>query len=637
MALLDYYEHRVGELAEKDVHFHTIGETCESFISFFSKTKFKLYEKSKEYLDFIGGQVHLLFANSSERSMVLIQTRKQLMDELDHRAKSRKVSFCPSPAANRKQRWDNGLELKEKIKDELRNVLETSVNSPHLNQNSPHRNRFKMEKWASMKEISKDQIYSKVKRSNSMINLGQNQPRKYSIENDELKRFFSKKLPAQIPGSGGAIDQSDNDLIEFFNWVGRKSEIQFRLATPGGESYIQRPIRILHSWLQYDAEAQQIGQPENLLNLHHLQLSVLAADLRFKKILSQSILELNRRLTKKATDELLPRDPPKPRDLEQQLEPITFSLPPPEVNTAPLPVVSNPIEVRTGNEVEITQTNQKPASPPPTPLPEISVQSKPEKILQPTQIQSDQPILLTQQMALLTQMVSLMQQNMMQNSQQNFQHNTQRSQSQNSHQRTFTARNPVFPKNVEKSKKSISNFGIPLFERSKSHQPIKNVIRKPSFTRSQSTTGVQLRSSGSKKFQLLEVGKSEYQPTGSAENIAGQDRKSDRKFTFINPTKVKGHIKTKNKQKMIKLDRFLEAPIGGGAKSNSGKRVVSPRNDFYPKHYPSGPSEMLKREDKENIPENHKNISNQNIDHKKNLVLIDSDEIDRKEFLLCTN
>ena len=627
-------------MAEKDVHFHTIGETCESFISFFSKTKFKLYEKSKEYLDFIGGQVHLLFANSSERNMVLIQTRKQLMDELDHRAKSRKVSFCPSPAANRKQRWDNGLELKEKIKDELRNVLETSVNSPHRNQNSPHRNRFKMEKWASMKEISKDQIYSKVKRSNSMINLGQ-QPRKYSIENNELKRFFSKNLPTQIPGSRDTIDQSDNDLIDFFNWVERKSEIQFRLATPGGESYIQRPIRILYSWLQYDSEARKIDQSENFLNLHHLQLSVLAADLRFKKILSQSILELNRRLTKKATNELLPRDPPKPSDLEQQLEPITFSLPPPEVDSVPLPVVANPIEVRTVNEIQINSTNEKPESPQPTPLPEIPIQSESTKMppTQPThpmQIPGDQPVLLTQQMALLTQMVSIMQQNMMQNSQQNSQQNFQKSQNQS--QKTFTARNPVFPKNAVKSKKSIiSNFGISL-ERSKSHQPIKNVVRKPSFTRSQSTTG-HLRSSGSKKFQLLEVGKTEYKPTGSAENLAGQDRKSDRKFTFINPTKVKGHIKTKNKQKMIKLDRFLEAPPLGGAPP-SGKRVVSPRNDFYPKKYPEGPSEMLQREDKENIPENHKNISNQHIEkneQKKNLVLIDPDEIDRKEFFYFSN
>ena len=590
-----------------------------------------MYEKSKEYLDFIGGQVHLLFANSSERSMVLIQTRKQLMDELDHRAKSRKVSFCPSPAANRKQRWDNGLELKEKIKDELRNVLETSVNSPHLNQNSPHRNRNKMEKWASMKEISKDKIYSKVKRSNSMINLGQNQPRKYSIDNNELRRFFSKKLPTKNPRSGD-IDQSDNDLIDFFNWVERKSEIQFRLATPGGESYIQRPIRILYSWLQYDSEAQKMDQSESFLNLHHLQLSVLAADLRFKKILSQSILELNRRLTKKTANEIQPRDPLKSRDLQQQLEPITFSLPPPEVESVPLPVVSEPIEVRTVKQIETPMTNQKPVSPPPTPLPEIPVQSEPTK-LQPTQIQGDQPVLLTQQMALLTQMVSLMQQNMMQNSQQNFQLNTQRSMShsQNSQQKTFTARNPIFPKNLERSKKSISNFGIPLFERSKSHQPIKNVVRKPSFTRSQSSSGGQLRSSGRKKFRFLEVGKTEYQPTGSAENLNGQDRKSDRKFTFINPTKVKGHIKTKNKQKMIKLDRFLEAP--GGAPS--GKRVVSPRNDVYPKKYPAGPSEMLKQEDKENIPENHKNISNQNsekIEQKKNLVLIDPDEIDRKEF-----
>ena len=143
------------------------------------------------------------------------------MDQLDHKAKSRKVSFCPSPATQRKTRWDNGLELKEQIKDELRNVLETSVNSPRKSPRLSARNQG-MEKWASMKEISKDQIYSRVKRSNSMINLGRNEPRKYSVDNTELKRFFTNDILTQTRRSDSG-DRSDGDLIDFFNWIERYS------------------------------------------------------------------------------------------------------------------------------------------------------------------------------------------------------------------------------------------------------------------------------------------------------------------------------------------------------------------------------------------------------------------------------
>ena len=82
--------------------------------------------------------------------------------------------------------------MKEQIKDELRNVLETSVNSPRKSPRPSGRNQG-MEKWASMKEISKDQIYSRVKRSNSMINLGRNEPRKYSVDNTNCEGTQSVK------------------------------------------------------------------------------------------------------------------------------------------------------------------------------------------------------------------------------------------------------------------------------------------------------------------------------------------------------------------------------------------------------------------------------------------------------------
>ena len=58
---LELFTSRIEELRKRDVHFHSIGQNSESFISFFSKTKFKLYEKSEEYLNFIGGQGKLYF------------------------------------------------------------------------------------------------------------------------------------------------------------------------------------------------------------------------------------------------------------------------------------------------------------------------------------------------------------------------------------------------------------------------------------------------------------------------------------------------------------------------------------------------------------------------------------------------
>ena len=113
--------------------------------------------------------------------------------------------------------------------------------------------------------------------------------------------------------------------------------------------------------------------------------------------------------------------------------------------------------------------------------------------------------------------------------------------------RLIKKHNPVFSKSKEISKpvkKTISNFGIPLFERSTS-QPIKNIVRKPSFSRSQSSG----QRSSKKNFPFLEVSKPDYKPSGKNENNE-QKIDSNRKFTFISPTKVKGHVKTKNKQKI---------------------------------------------------------------------------------------
>ena len=53
---LSLFESRIFELRKRDIDFHSIGQNSESFISFFSKTKFKIYEKSEKYLNFIGGQ-----------------------------------------------------------------------------------------------------------------------------------------------------------------------------------------------------------------------------------------------------------------------------------------------------------------------------------------------------------------------------------------------------------------------------------------------------------------------------------------------------------------------------------------------------------------------------------------------------
>ena len=117
--------------------FHSIGETSSSFVQFFSQTKFKLYEKSADYLNFIGGQVHLLFANSAEKGLCLIQTRNQLMEQLE-----KNFAKVTNHQPRRKStKWSNGMETKEQIKEQLREVLNNSVNSPRKSGN----------KWGSLK------------------------------------------------------------------------------------------------------------------------------------------------------------------------------------------------------------------------------------------------------------------------------------------------------------------------------------------------------------------------------------------------------------------------------------------------------------------------------------------------------
>ena len=91
-------------------------------------------------------------------------------------------------------------------------------------------------------------------------------------------------------------------LDAFVAWAKRDSELEFLLATPGGESYITRPIRVLFSWLRYDCDVMkaEVGGGGIELDARCVELGLLLLDLKTRKTLSKDIVALNRRLTKQA-------------------------------------------------------------------------------------------------------------------------------------------------------------------------------------------------------------------------------------------------------------------------------------------------------------------------------------------------
>ena len=59
----DMFRAKCGEIKDADLKFHIEGDDSESYISHFSRTKWKKYESSAEFLKFCAAQIHLLFAN----------------------------------------------------------------------------------------------------------------------------------------------------------------------------------------------------------------------------------------------------------------------------------------------------------------------------------------------------------------------------------------------------------------------------------------------------------------------------------------------------------------------------------------------------------------------------------------------
>ena len=155
-------------------------------------------------------------------------------------------------------------------------------------------------------------------------------PTIYSTGNLEPMRFF-------ITGGKSQRNSTENKskdgyfLFEFFEWITSQSEIEFLLATSGGECYIQRPIRILLSWLHFDTTDHSnagsrktvSGSKTSYLKQHHLQLAVLATELENTKILGQKIIDFNRRLTKETK-----ADPTPNAKKAQNPQVQSFSLPP---------------------------------------------------------------------------------------------------------------------------------------------------------------------------------------------------------------------------------------------------------------------------------------------------------------------
>ena len=237
--------------------------------------------------------------------------------------------------------------------------------------------------------------------------------------------------------------------------------------------------------------------------------------------------------------------------------------PPPPKSPSPIPeIVTHVAQAETYVEKPVSpvvftmasneeESKKEPVrSAPPPPVPEVPV-------VPAAEIQHG-PILLTQQMALLTQMVSLMQQNML------TQHNNQPAQSLTKN--TIKSRNPIFTQRTNHVTKRI-----------RSQSPRKkliqsNVVKSVNQSKSRKTRGL----------TLLEIGRSKPKKTDS--------KTSNSRLSLLDKKFVSRHVQEKQQKRQPKLEKFLQPKRS----TTSAPKVKTSAPIM-------GPSKQLELE-KENVP-----------------------------------
>lgn len=441
---LDAFLRQCQDIRDADLRFHIEGNNSENYVTHFSRTKFKKYECNNEFLTFMAAQVHLLFANMPAKPSSLMQSSTEVLLRFEEMSRENQNQFLVPLFAREENTPKTPQKQKEKemIKERLRDALETSTSPrrPFMGE-SRHRS-------SSTNNINQPLSYRKMKkRSNSLDSLQRSSTSAFKSnplkslnratkgiktvvvgnEISTLRSFIASPRKPPIHSKAGQETQSTEvqsfsaaDLADLFEFSAN-TELYRLVATPGGKELLEKPVRAILQWIEFDRIAATnctIHDDEPIevvkMNQMHLVIALLLHDFRTTRALEKQILSANevqnvnmaeametiqstiKCPNKTVTDERKNDEfIEKFHNLEHQSEPVVkqFSieeLPKMETIVEP-PKIADPIP-----EVE---SNNKPAEQEQVKLPQMDT--------------INPQMLMAQQMTLLTQMMSLMQQNMM--------------------------------------------------------------------------------------------------------------------------------------------------------------------------------------------------------------------------------
>ena len=626
----DLFRRHTADLISSDLQFHIKGQDSESYVTHFSRTKFKKFERSADFLRFLASQVHLLFNKSDQKPLSLMQNSDEVMTRFENQ--SRQTQLVLLTPVKTKSKENNGFqEEKASIKAQLREALEDSVSprrpfpSGRLNPKSraaSHQNLTTLSSQTSF-------FQSLKRRSNSLDSL---RPPKAPTANLTTS-FHSKERPSRSKLTKVIVGENTSpvrtfispakktfspaeplspiDLAELFE-TGAASDLYRSVTTAGGRQLIEKPLRAILAWLDFDKTSESSSEPDQAfeiikINEMHLALALMIHDFRTTRVLHNSIENFNRKDIDqsdrdyeqiKKTIERPGENELKSRKADEMAEKLAKA-----EKMTPKPVDLSGIQELTESKSEIT------------PISPEKAQSEPEKILEPetlvNQPVSNQPVvvptvistetIMAQQMTILTQMMAIMTQNMAQQSAPPTQYQptqvTMRTAlPQGGSKRIISPR--TIKENVNRSLQKVN--GLPLLELpgTKKTQPAKyrRTVSHPVPVKSVPVS----RRRRSENFQLLDV-----QKPGS--KVANKN-----KFQLLELNKVAKYVSDKNEKENQTKRKLI------------GQKVISKAQNLKPKVLPEKKKIEL-------VSQNDKEIEREKPESEKrpNMVLIDYDRISR--------
>ena len=624
----DLFRRHTADLISSDLQFHIKGQDSESYVTHFSRTKFKKFERSADFLRFLASQVHLLFNKSDQKPLSLMQNSEEVMTRFENQSRQNQLVLL-TPVKTKSKENNGFQEEKASIKARLREALEDSVSprrpfpSARLNQKSraaSHQNLTTLSSQTSF-------FQSLKRRSNSLDSLRPPKADNLTTSFHSKERPSRSKLTKVIVGENTspvrtfispakktfspAEPLSPIDLAELFE-TGAASDLYRSVTTAGGRQLIEKPLRAILAWLDFDKTSESSSEPDQAfeiikINEMHLALALMIHDFRTTRVLHNSIENFNRNDIDqsdrdyeqiKKTIERPGENELKSRKADEMAEKLTKA-----EKMTPNPVDLSGIQELTESKSEIT------------PISPEKPQSEPEKILEPetlvNQPVSNQPAvvptvistetIMAQQMTILTQMMAIMTQNMAQQSAPPTQYQptqvTMRTAlPQGGSKRIISPR--TIKENVNRSLQKVN--GLPLLELpgTKKTQPAKyrRTVSQPVPVKSVPVS----RRRKSENFQLLDV-----QKPGS--KVANKN-----KFQLLELNKVAKYVSDKNEKENQTKQKLI------------GQKVISNAQNLKPKVLPEKKKIEL-------VSQNDKEIEREKPESEKrpNMVLIDYDRISR--------